>query len=142
MDIQTLIAIIAAVGGLSGLFSAISTAIFKFLDYRKEKKGETLDAKIQPVLARFDAWEASTKEWRANQEENFRQIRLDTTRLQLSALIYREPDNIDSILKVAEFYFCELGGNWWMASEFKHWARQHDVDVPENIWNRLRKEKN
>lgn len=129
MDISTVILLIGAIGGLSGIFSTIVTAIFKIVDLRKEKKGQGIDAKLQPIINKLE-----------EQSKDLDQIRGDTVRLQLSNLIHREPENVDTILRVAQFYFCDLGKNWWMASEFKKWARVHDVEIPGDIWSVLKKE--
>lgn len=134
MNIETVIAIIAAVGGLSGLVSAISTAVFKFLEYRKAQKGETLegklDMKLQPIL----------DELHNRQKENLdlhvelREIRLDTTRTQLIMLMEHQPHNYDTIIKVAERYFCQLRGDWYMTSLFKDWAKREGIEIPSQIY--------
>lgn len=56
-------------------------------------------------------------------------IKLDTTRMQLLTLIHEEPDNVTDILKVAKYYFKDLGGDWYMSGLFAEWAAQHDIDV-------------
>lgn len=59
--------------------------------------------------------------------------RKDTLRIQLSMYIKDQPDNIDTILKIAEVYFVELGGDWYMTSEFNKWAKSHDIEIPNII---------
>lgn len=59
--------------------------------------------------------------------------RKDTLRIQLSMYIRNQPENIDTILKLAEVYFVELAGDWYMTSEFMKWAKAHDVILPLNI---------
>lgn len=66
--------------------------------------------------------------------------RKDTLRIQLIMIMTHQPDNIDTILKIAEVYFVELGGDWYMTSEFNKWAKAHDVIVPSNIYNIIKKE--
>ena len=61
--------------------------------------------------------------------------RKDTLRIQLSMYIENQPDNIDTILKLAEVYFVQLGGDWYMTNEFMKWAKAHDVVVPISISN-------
>lgn len=131
MNIETIIAIVAAVGGLSGLVSAISTAVFKYLDYRKAQKGETLEAKLTPLFNKLD-----------KQEEELREIRLDTTRTQLIMLMEHQPHNHDTIIKVAERYFCTLHGNWWVASEFAAWAKKEGIVLPARLWDAVSREVN
>lgn len=64
--------------------------------------------------------------------------RKDTLRIQLMMLIKDQPDNTDSILKVAEVYFLELDGDWYMTSEFKKWANAHNIEVPDILWAKVR----
>lgn len=123
MNIETIIAIIVAVGGLAGLVTAISTAVFKYLDYRKIQKGETLEAKLKPLFGKLD-----------KQEEELREIRLDTTRTQLIMLMEHQPHNHDTIIKIAERYFCQLKGNWVAGSEFMAWAKKEGVTIPSHLW--------
>lgn len=123
MNIETIIAIIVAVGGLAGLVTAISTAVFKYLDYRKIQKGETLEAKLKPLFGKLD-----------KQEEELREIRLDTTRTQLIMLMEHQPHNHDTIIKIAERYFCQLKGDWYMTSLFKDWAKAEDIQIPAQIY--------
>lgn len=122
MDINTIIGLIGAIGGTAGLVTAVSTAVFKILEYRKAKKGETIDAKLAPIVKKLDC-----------QDVQLHEIRLDTTRTQLIMLMEHQPHNHDTIIKVAERYFCTLGGDWYLTSLFKDWAKRENVSVPENI---------
>lgn len=51
------------------------------------------------------------------------------TRMELLSLLRQDPDNVDSILQVAEHYFIELDGNAYAHSIFEKWAKAHDVPV-------------
>ena len=67
--------------------------------------------------------------------------RKDTLRIQLLMLIKDQPENIDTILKIAESYFVELDGDWYMTSEFKRWAKAHEVEIPDSIWGKVESHK-
>lgn len=121
--------IIALIGGSSGIISAVSTAIFKALEYRKAQKGELFRTQLKPFLDKLEA-----------QDKELHEIRLDTTRTQLLMLMEHQPENHDTILKVAHRYFVDLKGNWWMASEFMNWAKNQGVQVPPQIWDIVSKE--
>lgn len=56
-------------------------------------------------------------------------LELDTTRTQLIMLINDYPDNTSEILKVANKYFVDLKGDWYVTEIFTKWAKDHDVDV-------------
>ena len=63
--------------------------------------------------------------------------RKDTLRIQLLMIMKDQPENTDTILKLAETYFVKLKGDWYMTSEFMKWAKKHDVMIPDNIFNNL-----
>lgn len=134
MNIETVIALIASIGGLAGLISAVSTIVFKIIEYKKTQRGETLDAKLdaklQPIL---DELRNRQKENLSLQEE-LREIRLDTTRTQMIMLMEHQPHNHDTILKVAERYFCTLKGDWYCTSLFKDWAKGEEIEIPNTIY--------
>lgn len=134
MNIETVIALIASVGGLAGLISAVSTVVFKIMEYRKAQRGETLDAKLdtklQPIL---DELHSRQKENLVLQGE-LREIRLDTTRTQMIMLMEHQPQNHDTILKIAERYFCVLKGDWYCTSLFKEWAKKEKIEIPNTIY--------
>lgn len=140
MNIETVIAVIAAVGGLSGLVSAITTAVFKILEYKKSQKGETLEAKLdeklEPIIEVNSLLHRENTELKAELKE----IRLDTTRTQLIILMEHQPHNHDTIIKTAERYFCTLGGNWWVASEFLSWAKEEKIQLPPHLLDAIAKE--
>lgn len=63
------------------------------------------------------------------------ETRRDTLRIQLSMYMQSQPDNVDTILKLAETYFIKLKGNWYMASEFAKWAKAHNIEIPPQIFS-------
>lgn len=58
---------------------------------------------------------------------------LDATRSQLLALMSDYPDNESEILKVADYYFNELGGDWYMTDLFTKWADSRGIDVTKIV---------
>lgn len=119
MDIPTTITsvLVALLGGGGG------AALIKFLlEFIDKKRGNTLDAKLAPITKKLE-----------EQQEELHQIRLDTTRTQLIMLMEHQPHNHDTILKVAERYFCQLSGDWYCTSLFRGWAKKENVNIPENI---------
>jgi len=51
------------------------------------------------------------------------------TRGELTDLIKDNPENVDAILQVAEYYFIELDGNAYAHSVFEKWAIEHGVAI-------------
>ena len=62
-------------------------------------------------------------------------IKMDTTRSQLLVLMEHD-ENEEEVLKVARYYFNELGGDWYMTSMFERWADKHGVDVKALLMNK------
>lgn len=56
-------------------------------------------------------------------------VELNSTRTQLLTLISSFPDNEDEILKVAKYYFRDLGGDWYMTALFTEWAEERDISI-------------
>ena len=56
-------------------------------------------------------------------------INMRVTRMELMGLIRNNPDNIDAILQVAEYYFIELDGNAYAHAIFESWAENHGVAI-------------
>lgn len=76
------------------------------------------------------------------------ETRLDGLRTLLTMYINSQPENHDTILKIAEKYFMEFDGDWVMTDEFLKWADSETengrpVHVPSALSNtvQLRKKK-
>lgn len=64
-----------------------------------------------------------------------KETRLDTLRIQLTQYMEYQPHNHDTILKVARYYFVEMGGDWVMTEQFIAWAKAEKVPIPKEIAN-------
>lgn len=101
-----------------------------WLIYRSEKRTQIdLHRHIQDS----NDLRAELRECMTDNRKMMQEIRKDTLRIQLSQYIKDQPDNIDTILKLAETYFVKLHGDWYMTSEFNKWAKSHDIVVPPII---------
>lgn len=58
---------------------------------------------------------------------------LNATRSQLLTLMSDYPDNESEILKVADYYFNELDGDWYMTGLFTKWADSRGIDVTKIV---------
>lgn len=54
------------------------------------------------------------------------ETRLDSIRTLLTMYINTQPENHDTILKIAQRYFVEYGGDWVMTDEFLKWAEREN----------------
>lgn len=77
---------------------------------------------------------ASTNEKLDNISSQVKSVELGATRTQLLTLISNYPDNESEILKVAEYYFRDLDGDWYMTDIFSKWATDRGID-PNTIIN-------
>lgn len=93
--------IIAILGGGNLLL------FIKFLIERHDR------AKSQPIEGRLDKLER------------------DGLRTQLLLLILMRPNEQTEILKIAEYYFDTLKGDWYMTSIFNKWLEDNKVASPE-----------
>ena len=55
----------------------------------------------------------------------------DVLRSQLLLLILMKPEERQEIMTVAQHYFGDLHGNWYMTSIFNGWITEHDIAQPE-----------
>ena len=61
----------------------------------------------------------------------------------MTLYIHDQPENHDTILKIAERYFLEFGGDWVMTDEFLRWADSETeegrkVHIPSNLLSTIR----
>lgn len=57
----------------------------------------------------------------------------DAVRAQLLILMNHYPDNESEILKVAEYYFQDLGGDWYITGLFTKWAAERGLDISDIV---------
>lgn len=112
MSEATVTIIVALIG--SGLITGIISLISQLID-RKSKKGD----KTKELETKLATVEKKT-------EEN----KLDLTRLQLLVLMSDYPDDKQEILRVAELYFKDMGGNFYMDSIFCKWMKKNNINKP------------
>ena len=60
-------------------------------------------------------------------------IELNSTRNQLLTLMSNYPNNESEILKVADYYFNDLNGDWYMTELFSKWGTARGIDVSNII---------
>lgn len=102
-------AIIIAILSSAGLFGLI-----QFLITRHDSKKRDYDF-IKTELSNI------------KNSQNDTNIRV--TRMELLSLLRNDPDNIDAILQVAEYYFIELDSNAYAHAIFEKWAKEHGVAI-------------
>lgn len=56
-----------------------------------------------------------------------------TLRIEMNEEMSRHPHNHDTILKMAEKYFVELKGDWYMSNKFLDWAEKENIHLPASL---------
>ena len=74
------------------------------------------------------------------------ETQLATLRVEMGNVIKRQPDNHDTILRYAERYFIELGGDWVMTDTFFEWVDKEaeagrPVHVPPVLMSNIQQKK-
>lgn len=104
--------IVALIG--SGLISGVVSIITKLIDRKWSKDDKDTD--IENKLSEL--------------EENTNENKKDITRVQMLLLMSDYPDDKAEILKIAELYFKDMGGNFYMDSLFSKWLKKQGMDKP------------
>ena len=63
--------------------------------------------------------------------KTLRKLEKDGLRTQLLLLILMKPEEKKEILTLAEHYFVDLKGNWYMTDVFNSWLEQEKHGKPE-----------
>lgn len=57
----------------------------------------------------------------------------DAVRAQLLILMNHYPENESEILKVAEYYFQDLDGDWYITGLFTKWGAERGLDISDIV---------
>lgn len=102
---------IKQVAGVVSSILVIGGAIGGFTAFVSNRIVDKIDERIQPLT------------------ETVKAVQLDTTRLQLIQMMEHEPEDAEGIMKLAKYYFVDLGGDWYMTSVFNEWCMERDLHV-------------
>lgn len=101
---DNIVPILIAVFGSTGLFTFIT-----FLINRRDGKADSLK----------------------RIETNLDSLKRDGLRTQLLMMMSDYPDQEQEIYRLAERYFVEMDGNWYMSSVFNKWLKSRDLPKPD-----------
>lgn len=83
------------------------------------------------ALFSFLQFAISRHDTKKNIKGKLRTLEKDTLRTQLLLLILLKSGETQEILTIAEHYFKDLNGNWYMTSIFNKWLKEKDIAEPE-----------
>lgn len=104
--------------GSSAVISMVQFFISRH-DQRRENK-EGLSARINELDERLDEIKH-----RLDKSER------DSCRLQLMVMLSDFPEDVQEIMTIAEHYFVDLVGDWYMTSIFNKWLEKNEIAKPE-----------
>ena len=109
--------IIAILG--SGALSALISGIFNLINEKSKHKREITD-RMDEITQRLK-----------HIEQNQVKAEKDQCRTQLLLMIADYPEEKSEIMKLAEHYFEDLSGNWYLTSLFNRWLEDNKIKKPE-----------
>lgn len=106
------VVIVALVGALGGIVvAALNKACDAWAAHRNRKNGKEDD--MQLIKKKLDKQER------------------DSCRTQMLLLMSDYPDQTDEIMRLAQHYFRDLHGNWYMTTMFNRWLESNGIGKPE-----------
>lgn len=64
-------------------------------------------------------------------EKKLKKSELDSVRLQMLVMMSDYPHETQEIMRLAEHYFKDLHGNWYLTTMFNKWLQSNDIAKPE-----------
>lgn len=113
--------IIAAIG---------STGLWKFLEFaiaNHRKKKFDIETAVRDIQKNMTALKSNQEDMKRSLSKTER----DSVRTQLLLLMSDYPDNTTEIMGVAQHYFDDIGGNWYMTTVFHRWLESRDIGKPD-----------
>lgn len=107
-------AIVTIVGAITAGGSWLLSQINDNLAAKLEEQTSELQQEVQKLSDKVDTQDKKTD--------------LQLTRLELMSLMENDPTNVVEIEKVANHYFNELKGNYYMDSEYSRWCKAYEGD--------------
>ena len=113
--------LLAVIG--SGTLGVLITKIFDLVSERRKTKAmhNEEQARMQKELAAIKA------ALQLNEK--------DQLRTQLMLMLHDYPGERTEILRLAEHYFKDLGGNWVLTDIFRSWLHSQSIDEPAWLHN-------
>ena len=100
---------IAAVSGFAVLILYVGFLISRS-ERRQKQALEAHESRFKPILDGYDETLRDLKEMALDAKR-------DALRTQLTQYIQNDPNNVDTILKIAREYFIKYKGDWYMTME-------------------------
>ena len=106
------------IAALCGVVGILVTKIFDIVLYEKRAKKEDKNELI------------SIKDDISSIKSQLKLNEKDALRTQLMVMIKDYPTETTDILRLAEYYFKRLKGNWVLTDIFSRWASENNIVIP------------
>ena len=116
---------IASVAGFAVLILYVGFLISRS-ERRQKQALEAHESRFKPILDGYDETLRDLKEMALDAKR-------DALRTQLTQYIQNDPNNVDTILKIAREYFIKYKGDWYMTMEVNKWGKKHNFKLPDDI---------
>lgn len=116
------ITIIAAICGC--------TAFWQLIDHlieARRKQGFDIDQAVRDIQRNMSVLHDNQEDIK----QGLAKTEKDSVRTQLLLLMSDYPDNAQEIMGVAQHYFDDIGGNWYMTSMFNRWLEREQIGRPD-----------
>lgn len=120
--IEPTVTIICAVLGCTAFWQLIDHII----EARRKKKFD-IDRAVQDIQKDI----AVIHDNQEQMKHSLAKTEKDSVRTQLLVLMSDYPDNVTEIMGVAQHYFDDIGGNWYMTSMFNRWLEKEQIGKPD-----------
>lgn len=118
MDGASIVTLVVGVLSSASLVALINGIFQRKRD--KESKSTGLESKVDTLV------EDQAKVMKAQKKQEG-----DIIRVELKLMISSFPEKEEDILRLAQHYFCDLHGNWVMATTFKQWLDERGIEIPQ-----------
>lgn len=113
--VKRILGAIATIGTIAGIITGITSWVTTQLDAHLDAKLEAITVQIEALDEKSDAADL--------------ELKLSSTRNELTTLISHSPENVIQIEMVARYYFIDLGGDWYMSGIYSKWAKEYGGDL-------------
>jgi hypothetical protein len=108
------------------------------IDRSEKRQAKRLEEHTEEMEKRLAVYDETLKQL----VDYAKETQLATLRIEMNNVIVRNPENHDTILKYAEKYFLELGGDWVQTDVFFGWAESENsagrpVRMPPALMNNI-----
>ena len=82
------------------------------------------------ALVRLIIFLVERRDGKKGLKTQLQKLEKDSCRTQMLVMLSDYPNEKQEIMTLAEHYFKDIKGNWYMTSIFNNWLKKHNVEKP------------